>query len=75
MGLERKVAITHRFEQSTPATVWTINHNLGVYPVVDAFVTYEGELQKIIPSAVTFIDTNTVQLSFSTAQAGFATVV
>ena len=75
MALQSKVAVTYRHEQTTPSTIWTIAHGLGMYPIVDAFVTYNGELQKIIPAAVTFIDANTVQLSFTSAQSGYATVV
>ena len=69
-----------RFEQATPATVWTIVHNLGGngsqgLPVVDAAVDVGGVLTKIIPSRVEKIDLNTVELTFTTAYAGIATVI
>ena len=35
----------------------------------------EGELNKIIPSGITYVDENTVQVNFTIAYAGYATVV
>jgi len=65
--------VTH--EQADPATTWTITHNFGGYPMVDVYVMYEGELNKIIPSGITYVDENTVQVNFTIAYAGYATVV
>lgn len=65
--------VTH--EQADPATTWTIEHNFNGYPMVDVYVMYEGALNKILPSGITYVDANTVQVNFSTAYAGYATVV
>ncbi len=70
----------YRHEQSTPATVWTIVHNLGTnggngIPVVDAFIDNGGDLTKVIPSNVEMINNNTVELTFTVAREGFAVVI
>lgn len=67
------------FTQSTPATIWTLEHNLygngsmGI-PVVDVLVTVNGVVTKINPKSITIIDNSTVEIEFSTAQAGIAIV-
>ncbi len=73
--MTQRVAIGHDHVQDTPAEVWTINHRLGGYPIVDAYISYEGALQRILPSAVTYVDANTCTLTFSTPRAGYASVV
>ena len=67
------------FTQSTPATTWTIVHNLGGsggegIPVVDVLITINGVVTKIIPKTVTIVDNNTVTVEFTTAQAGTAII-
>lgn len=62
-------------EQSTPSATWVITHNLGSYPLVDAFIMYNGSITKILPAALEYTDMDTVTLTFSTARAGYATVV
>ncbi len=64
------------FTQTTPATVWTIVHNLNLTsPVVDCWVDVSGSMTKIIPSSVIVVDATTVQITFTTAYAGDAYVV
>lgn len=75
MSLTQRVSIAYDHVQSTAATVWTINHNLGGYPIADAYVTYNGDLQRILPASVTYVDANTCTLTFNTPRAGFASVV
>jgi hypothetical protein len=65
--------VTH--VQDTPATDWVIVHNFNGYPITDVYVMYNGDWNKIIPKTVTYTDANTVTVSFSAAQAGYATVV
>lgn len=65
----------HTHTQETPAQVWTINHGLGTYPVVDAYVEHGGVVQKILPSSVVYVDGNVCTVSFAVPRAGFATVV
>jgi hypothetical protein len=67
------------FTQSTPATTWTLEHNLngngstGI-PVVDVLVTVDGVVTKINPKSITIVDSSTVEIEFSSAQAGTAIV-
>lgn len=64
----------YRHVQESAAATWTIPHGLLSYPIVDVYVDYEGQVQKILPSAVTYTDANTVTVTFSEPKAGFATV-
>lgn len=58
--------------QSTPATVWTLTHNIGDrYPVIQVFDTSGNQ---IIPGRVEMVDENSLKVYFSTATAGTAAV-
>ena len=54
--------------QSSPATTWIINHNLGFYPTVEARNT--GGL--VINGRVQHTSVNQVQITFNTPVAGTA---
>lgn len=69
-----QLALNYQHTQSTAATVWTIDHHLGVYPMVDVYIDVDGGLQKIIPKAVTYVTPNQCTVTFSSAQSGVATV-
>jgi len=56
------------YTQSTLASVWTINHNLGVYPAVN--VVDSGGTE-VIPD-VLYNSANTVTLTFGTPTSGRA---
>ena len=56
------------FVQQTAATVWTINHNMGLKPNVKL----EDLLGNDIQGAIDFIDNNTVRVTFNQAVAGKA---
>lgn len=77
--MTRLIPSVYRHLQVTPSTTWTIVHNLSgcgaAFPVVDVLVDIGGSIQKILPLAVTKIDNNTVEVTFTTAQAGEAVVV
>lgn len=75
MALIRRIATSYTHTQSEPALTWEIVHNMGGYPIVDAYTVNEGETLKIMPESVTYIDDNTCELTFITARTGFATVV
>jgi hypothetical protein len=61
------------FVQSSPATTWTINHNLNnQYPLVQ---TYNSSSATIIPQSIVGTSINTVTVTFSTAISGYARVV
>jgi ribosomal protein L2 len=66
----------YKHTQSTPATVWTINHNLGTQaPIVDVFYNDGGQMTKVLPSNIQVVNSNTVTLTFSTPISGTAEVV
>ena len=75
MALIRRFATSYTHEQTDASTTWTIVHNIGGYPIVDAYTVHNGETLKIIPSAVTYVDPNTCTLTFLAPRSGFATVV
>ena len=64
----------YRHEQTTPSDTWVITHGLYTYPVVDVYVSADGQLQKILPEAVTYTSSTVVTISFSEPRTGFATV-
>lgn len=70
-----KITKRHTFVQSTPATTWTIVHNMGGFAVIDVYITVDGKIEKILPSVTNTIDQNTVELTFSVPRAGTAQLV
>jgi hypothetical protein len=56
------------FDQGSPATVWTIGHNLGKFPSVTVLDTAGDTVEGVIA----YPDTNTVLLTFSNPFAGVA---
>lgn len=69
------IATNFKFTQETAAALWTIKHNLGVYPILDVYVLTNNGVQKIMPGTITYVDKNTCTVSFSTPYSGFALVV
>jgi hypothetical protein len=60
------------YTQSPGSTTWTIVHNLNTFtPLVDV---YDSSYHQLIPAGVFSVDINTTQISFSTAQAGYAII-
>lgn len=57
--------------QSTPATTWTINHNLGRLPQVEVFSV--GGVQMF--GDVTHVSDNQTTIDFNTALAGTARLI
>jgi hypothetical protein len=61
------------FEQITPSTTWTINHNLNnQHPLVQI---YDSSHLIFIPQSISGSSANTVIVTFSTAVTGYARVV
>jgi hypothetical protein len=61
-----------QYTKSPGSTTWNIVHNLNTRtPLVDV---YDSGYNQLIPSGVTSVDANTTQISFSTAQAGYAII-
>jgi hypothetical protein len=61
-------------EQATAATTWNIAHKLGMYPVVDVYCVDGGSLQRVMPLEVIYVDVDNCQVTFFSAQSGFAAV-
>jgi hypothetical protein len=60
------------FTQAVGSTTWTVNHGLDTRtPLVDV---YDSSYNQLIPATIVSTDVNTVQITFSTAQAGFAII-
>ena len=72
--MERAISTVYRHTQTAASALWTITHNLGRYPVVDTFISVDGQMRKVMPAEVTFIDNNTCTVAFSAPRSGFATV-
>jgi cell fate (sporulation/competence/biofilm development) regulator YmcA (YheA/YmcA/DUF963 family) len=73
--LTKKIATTYRHVQSTASTIWSLGHNLDMHPIIEAYVTEGGQLLKVIPQRITYVDPNNAELEFSYPITGFATVV
>jgi hypothetical protein len=59
--------------QTTPATVWTINHNFDTVRVV--ITIYDSAWFVVIPNSIQVVNTNTVEVTFHQAMAGSAMLV
>ena len=67
--------LSHTHDQVVPATEWTMQHNLGTLaPIVDVYVTIDGNQTKILPASVEVLDANSVKVTFSNPRAGSAGV-
>jgi hypothetical protein len=60
--------VSYRHVQNTPATTWTIVHNLNFYPNVTVFNTADDQVE----GNVTHTSTTTLTITFSSALAGKA---
>ena len=68
------IGATATLNQTTPATVWTFNHRLGVqYPVITVYDTATNSV--IIPSAIIPVNANAAQIVFTSPRAGKAVAV
>lgn len=63
--------VAFEYTQSSPQGVWTIAHNLGRIPIVRVFI---GN-QEVQPASVTFPDNNSVVVTFTSPQTGFARLI
>lgn len=65
--------LPYRHDQPTAALTWEITHDLSsTSPIV---TVYDISGEQILPDAVTIIDSGRVDVSFNTAQAGFAVLL
>jgi hypothetical protein len=71
-------ALPYYHDQSSASTTWTISHNLALpapYTCsIDCFVNTSGVYKLVFPGDVTFIDSNTLSITFTSAFSGRATV-
>lgn len=73
------IGITHRHEQATPASTWTINHGLNLQAPYIAFVQCfkdigGGVMKMILPSDVTFVSATQLTVTFSNLETGWVLV-
>jgi hypothetical protein len=62
----------YNFTQTTAAVTWSINHNLDtLIPLVDV---YDPIYSQLIPAQVISIDTNNLEVRFSSPNSGYAIV-
>ncbi len=67
--------ITYEHLQTTPSDVWVIVHNLGIKaPIVDCWIDISGDIVKLIPDKIVFIDVNTCNVEFDVPRIGTAIV-
>lgn len=62
------VDATYRHQQFTPATTWTVNHNLGKRPTIDIF----DSAGDAVDTDFHHVDDNTVTINFTAATGGEA---
>ena len=60
--------VSYRHLQSTPASSWTINHNLNFFPNVTVFDSGESQIE----GSVTHINETQLTITFSAAISGKA---
>lgn len=55
---------------------WTVTHNLGTLNVaVDAMILNGIDVEKVMPLSIVAKDLNTVKITFSSPQTGYARIV
>lgn len=68
------VGYTH--DQTAAAAEWLIFHQLNTTsPVVDCFITYNGEFQKAIPKNVEIIDAANIKITWTSPISGKAFIM
>lgn len=59
------------YQQTTPSTIWTINHNLGYFPSVELLDSGSQEIE----GTVSHVNVNQVVITLSPATAGIARLI
>ena len=67
------VGVSHIHEQTTPDTVWTINHGFGTEDII--FTCWDENKVHVVPADTKIIDLNTVELTFPTPTIGTAVLI
>lgn len=64
------------FTQAVAATTWTIEHNMDAAGVVmDIIIDNTGTLEKALPTSTVETDSNTITVTFPSAQSGYARLI
>lgn len=65
------------YYQASPATTWTVVHNLDAPVVVsDAnIIGPSSTVEKILPQEVVITDSNTLTVTFSSAESGYLRII
>jgi hypothetical protein len=64
------------FIQTTPSVQWNINHGLGSKPMIEINAFDDNNvLQKAFPESVIQVDDNNVQVNWTSARRGFASLI
>lgn len=63
----------YAWEQTTPSTSWSVTHNLNTEDV--GVIVYDVASRAIVPDEITITGSNTLTVTFSTAQTGKAVVI
>jgi hypothetical protein len=66
-----KPTYAYTYYQSTPATTWVVQHNLGYHPIVRVFIGND----EVQPLTVTHDSNNQLTLTFSTASVGYVRLI
>jgi hypothetical protein len=68
---------TITFVQSTPSSLWHIEHQLNNPNVIveTIIIDENGEVKQVFPSKVVRIDSNTIDVYFTSPHAGEARIV
>ena len=62
-------------KQTTPASTWNIQHNLGkMFVNIDVVIVYGDTIQTVLPENITLTDANNAVVTFSGNQVGEARV-
>lgn len=61
--------------QTTPVAVWTVQHSIGtMYPIIDCFIEFNGELVKSIPTSIEATSSSVTTVTWSSPQSGKASI-
>lgn len=72
--MQRRVATLHKHVQEDASDTWIVAHNLHMYPVVDCYTFEDGDLIKVLPASVKYLDGETCEIKFSYPVTGIAVV-
>jgi hypothetical protein len=66
---------TYTHVQTSPATVWTVNHNLGErYLNVEVIDSSNQNVSPLTYPTIDFLNSNTLTITFATPQTGYAAI-